>query len=153
MYKYLIVGVALLIIGSAGYYFRSSGGSDLVTQAIAANDNEDGTSSSDVFSGPFVCEIGCSAPTYFLLHDDTTLEILTKDEAGERVGLATGSWGVGNGGAIVFLIDAVTTGTTSPSYSFVAKKASSYRITKFSAKIKNLGLENPSFKRIGENEY
>ena len=153
MYKYLIVGVTVLLLGSAGYYFRTSSGTDMIEQAVAMNDGTNYAGATEVFSGPYRCTIGCPTTTIFVLHDDSTFEALTTSGDGERSPFATGSWGVGNGGALVFVIDPVTNGTTSPPFSFMAKKVSSYKLMKFSAKIKNFGLKDPTFTRISESDY
>lgn len=153
MYKYLIVGVTFLVIGGAGYYFNATGGGDLVIQAVAqTNGNEGGVKGVDVFSGVYECDVstGCKKLTRFLLNDDTTFEIKEIYEDGDvESSVRTGSWGVAHGGVLVFIIDPVTTGTTSPSFSFVAKKVNGIKISGFSSKVKLLGnIENPTLTRI-----
>ena len=155
MYKYLILGVTFLVLGGAGYYFNSSGGSDLLVRAIAQTDGQDyGVSGIEVFSGRYECinTEGCTVATYFMLNNDTTLEITQyNEEAGNEVTVSTGSWGVGSGGAIVFLVDPVTSGELSPPFSFVAKKISTLKLSGFSGKIKTYrGLNNPTFTRISD---
>ncbi len=152
MYKYLIVGVTFLVLGGAGYYFNSSGGGDLIVQAIATADGENyGVSGIEVFSGKYECvEVdGCSPATYFVLNGDTTLEITSRKEGEEEQTIGTGTWGVGTGGALVFIIDPITTIPTRPGFSFVAKKIDSLRISGFSNKISLYeGLKDPIFTRI-----
>lgn len=152
MYKYLIVGVTLLVVGGAGYYFNSSGGSDLIVQAIAQTDGENyGVSGIEVFSGTYSCDAsdGCEQVTTLILSGDTTLEITRLDEEGLEQQIGTGSWGVGTGGALIFLINPTTSGTTTAAFSFVAKKISILKLSGFSSKIKSYeGLNNPTFTRV-----
>ena len=151
MYKYLIIAVTFFGVGGAGYYFNSSGGGDLLVRAIAESDNKEGVSSEEIFSGTYRCtlESGCTTTTYFVLHSDTMLEINQENmETGELTAVGSGSWGVGQGGAIVFLIDARDSGVT-PGFSFVAKKIDILKLSGFSSKIKQYpGIENPTFRRV-----
>lgn len=153
MYKYLIVGVTFLVLGGAGYYFNSSGGGDLIVQAIATTDGQNyGVSGVEVFSGKYECGTsdGCSSTTYFVLNGDTTLEITSvKEGEDDEQTIGTGTWGVGSGGALVFIIDPVTTAPTRSGFSFVAKKIDSLTISGFSNKVSSYeGLKDPTFTRI-----
>lgn len=146
MYKGLIVLVAFLLIGGAGYYFEKAGVPDLVVQDI----NRDGArggygvSAVEVFSGEYECveNTGCKNKTRIVLGQDTTLDI-TAVVDGEDVSLGQGTWGIGTNGALVIVLQ-----NTNPS-SLIAKKISTLRITGFSQK-KGLfpGMTNPTFKRV-----
>lgn len=150
-YKYLIVGVTFLVLGGAGYYFNSSGGSELMVQAISSGDAvHDGVTGIEVYSGTYECTMddGCLSSTYLILNSDTTLEISQENEVGHQT-LFTGSWGIGNSGILVFIIDPVTIGTTTPGFSFVAKKVSTLTISNFSnAKKLPEGMAASVFTRI-----
>lgn len=153
MYKYLIVGVTFLVLGGAGYYFNSSGGGDLVAQAIVNGDGAKGGTSAELYSGTYECtsDTGCETPYLFILNDDTTFEVLevvgTEEEDTKKL-ISTGSWGLGSGGTIVFLIDAIPS-ENKVSFSIIAKKITSLKISDFTNTKKLYpGMKSPIFKRI-----
>lgn len=151
----MIVGVTILLLGGAAYYFNRTGGADLLVQAVAQGDATGGVSATEVYSGTYTCtsESGCEKKLFLILNGDTTLEIqeqLSIDEGDGRKTIGTGSWGVGNGGAIIFLVDAITT-DNKKGFSLIAKKVSSLKISAFSNP-KNFypGMKDPEFTRISE---
>ncbi len=154
MYKYLILGITLCILGGAGYYFNSSGGSDLIVRAITQSDDTYDTSALEVFSGTYECteDSGCSTSMKLILNTDTSLKLVEVTE-GDEVVIGTGLWGIGKSKSLVFIINPITTGSTSVSISLIAKKVEGLALSEFSSK-KTLysGMINPSFKRIS-NEY
>ena len=151
MYKTLIIGVSLLLIGLAGYSFTKAGIPELVAQNIEQDKGNKGygVSAFEVFSGIYECiELsGCRNTTRLILQQDTTLDISAVID-GEEVSLGRGTWGIGSNGALVLMLQN-TEGT--PGKSLIAKKISTLKISGFSNK-KNLfpGMENPTFTRIKE---
>jgi hypothetical protein len=150
MYKGLIVAIALLLIGGAGYYFKQAGVPDLVVQDI----NRDGArggygvSAIEVYSGEYECveNTGCKNKTRIVLGQDTTFDIVAEIE-GEKVSLGQGTWGIGTNGALVIVLQ-----NTNPN-SLIAKKISTLKITGFSEK-KGLfpGMKDPIFTRVKTSE-
>jgi hypothetical protein len=146
MYKGLIVVVALLLIGGAGYYFKQVGVPDLVVQDI----NREGTrggygvSALEVYSGEYECveNTGCKNKTRIVLGQDTTFDIVATVD-GEEVSLGQGTWGIGTNGSLVIVLQ-----NTDPN-SLIAKKISTLRISGFSEK-KGLfpGMKDPTFTRV-----
>lgn len=109
MYKYMIVGLTLLILGYAGYYFTTSGGGDLLTKAITQSiESQEGITVAQLFSGEYECieEDGCQYPVKIVLLDDTTFELFyTQTETGEEIPVAQGTWGVGKNNKLILLVD------------------------------------------------
>ncbi len=154
MYKYLVIGASLLIILAAGYYFNTTGGSDLVAQAVTQGTSDsEGVSAEQVFSGTYECgaSSGCLIETKFILNDDTTLEVTASVEENYEIKesvLGQGSWGIGNGGALVLMLNKELNASSSYPTSIIAKKITNLVITDFSTK-KSLypWMKNPVFKR------
>lgn len=152
MYRYLIYAVTALIIGGAGYYFHSAGVPELVVSDIANNDRRgNGVSAIEVFSGVYQCDesSGCKNVTKLILAEDTTLDVVAIVD-GQDVSLGQGTWGVGQGGALVFILRRED--GKNPS-SLIAKKINSTKISELTPK-KGLfdGMENPVFTRVRENQ-
>lgn len=150
MYKGLIVVVALLLIGGAGFYFKKAGVPDLVVKDIQ-NDGKKGgygVSAIEVYSGEYECveHTGCKNKTRIVLGQDTTFDIVATID-GQEVSLGQGTWGIGTNGALVIVLQ-----NTNPN-SLIAKKISTLKITGFSEK-KGLfpGMTNPTFTRVKSAE-
>jgi hypothetical protein len=109
MYKYMIIGLTLLTLGYAGYYFNTSGGGDLLTKAITQTiEAQEGVTIAQLFAGEYECakEDGCDNPVKIILVDDTTFELLyTEKESDEETLAAQGTWGVGNNNKLILLVD------------------------------------------------
>jgi hypothetical protein len=79
MYKTLIVGVALMVFVSAGYYINKVGG-PLITDAIAGNRPNYDTPpiDQDAIPGMYVCDSlsGCANKYVLLLKSDQTAEMI-----------------------------------------------------------------------------
>ncbi len=151
LYKQLIYGVTLILIGTAGYYFHAAGVPGLVAQGSKDNRGS-GVGAAEVFSGTYMCDenSGCNVPIKLVLEDDTTLDIISTVE-GIDSSLGQGTWGVGTGGAIIMMIR--NPGGQDENYpsSLIAAKVSSLRITGFSKKKPLLpGMKDPVFKRVDD---
>ncbi len=105
----MIIGLTFLILGYAGYYFRASGGSDMLTKAITQTiEAQEGVTIAQLFSGEYECieEDGCQYPVKIILLDDTTFELFyTQTDTGEEVPVAQGTWGVGKNNKLILLVD------------------------------------------------
>ncbi len=145
-YKGLIVAVALLLIGGAGYYFKQAGVPDLVVQDINRDGQRGGygVSAIEVYSGEYECveNTGCKNKTRIVLGQDTTFDIVAEVD-GQDVSLGQGTWGIGTNGALVIVLH-----NTNPN-SLIAKKISTLKISGFSEK-KGLfpGMKDPTFTRV-----
>ncbi|MBP6888565.1 MAG: hypothetical protein KBC21_02560 [Candidatus Pacebacteria bacterium] len=108
-YKYLIIGVPLLLFIYAGYYFNSSGGGDLLTKAFNQTvQSKEGVTLIQLFAGQYECleDGGCMYPVKLLLIDDTTFELTyTNTENEEVVTVAQGTWGIAQKNKLVLLTD------------------------------------------------
>jgi hypothetical protein len=150
MYKGLIVVVALLLIGGAGFYFRQAGVSDLVAQNINKESSRGGygVSAVEVYSGEYECveNTGCKNKTRIVLGQDTTFDIIANVE-GQDVSLGQGTWGIGTNGALIIVLQ-----NTNPN-SLIAKKISTLKISGFSER-KGLfpGMKDPTFTRVRSTE-
>lgn len=146
MYKGLIVMVALLLIGGAGFYFKKAGVPDLVVQDINRQGSHGGygVSAIEVYSGEYECveNTGCKNKTRIVLGQDTTFDIVATID-NQEVSLGQGTWGIGTNGALVIILQ-----NTNPN-SLIAKKISTLRISGFSEK-KGLfpGMTDPTFNRV-----
>lgn len=146
MYKGLIIAIALLLIGGAGYYFKQAGVSDLVTKDIGRESSKGGygVSATEVYSGEYECaEVnGCKNKTRMTLGQDTTFDIVANVD-GQDISLGQGTWGIGTNGSLVIVLQSGTPN------SLIAKKISTLKISGFSTK-KGLfpGMENPTFNRV-----
>lgn len=155
MYKYLIVGVMLLIMGYAAYYFNTSGGSALLTKAATQSiESRDGVSVAQLFSGEYVCEEedGCTYPVKIILIDDTTFELFyTVTETQEEIAVAQGTWGVGTNNKLILLVDKRLSQPSVPGS--LSGKIDTIKIREF-AKKKDLfdWMKNPTFTRTGSSE-
>lgn len=156
VYKGLIIGVALLIVGGALYYFQAQGTTSLISQGVkqGANGKSYGVSAMEVFSGLYECkeDSGCKYETKLLLEDDTTLDITATIE-GQEVSLGQGTWGIGKDGSLVLVLQTTDSVAGGPPRSLIAKKISSLRISGFSNK-KSLfqGMTNPTFVRVKNDD-
>jgi hypothetical protein len=145
-YKGLIIVVALLLIGGAGYYFKQAGVQGLVTQDINRDGAKGGygVSATEVYSGEYECTEanGCKNRTRMILGQDTTFDIVANID-GQDVSLGQGTWGIGTNGALVIVLQ------EGKPNSLIAKKISTLRISGFSDK-KGLfpGMTNPTFNRV-----
>ena len=83
MYKYLIVGVTLMIIGGSGYYIHKAGGGELITNAITSDTppNQD-PPTLDGVTGVYVCDLssGCTKKYILILKSDQTTELSLTNE-------------------------------------------------------------------------
>jgi hypothetical protein len=109
MYKALILFCAILLLGSAFYYFRTGDGGLLLERAITQTiSKQEGVTLIQLFSGNYKCEPedGCTFPVELKLYDDTTFELLYKNiEAQEEIQVAEGIWGVGNNNKLILILD------------------------------------------------
>lgn len=155
MYKYLIIAVVFFLIGGAGYYYRESGVGDLVTQDIVQDKNGKGygVSAIEVFSGMYECTAtnGCRDTTRISLQQDTGADIIATID-NQEISLGRGTWGIGNDGSLVLIIQRTTISSSTPS-SLIAKKISTLKLSGFSTK-RGLfpGMTNPTFLRIGNEQ-
>ncbi len=152
MYKLLIFGIAIVLIGGAGYYYNSTGVPSLIAQNIENGEKGGyGVSAAQVFSGTYECgpENGCEVVTHMILEEDTTLDIIAIID-GKDTPLGQGTWGIGTNGALILLLR-TPMAASSDGYptSMTANKMSGIRISGFSNK-KPLfpGMKNPTFVRI-----
>lgn len=89
MYKYLIVGVALLFLVSGGYYINKAGGGDLLASAFSKPPQSNlPPPTLESVTGVYTCDTssGCNNKFVLLLRDDQTAEmiqLLNTDESSE----------------------------------------------------------------------
>ena len=79
MYKYLIIGIALMFVTGSGYYLNKSGGLNLIYKASKSSGPLNLTQlTRDEISGLYVCDesSGCIHKHLLLLQDDLTVEML-----------------------------------------------------------------------------
>lgn len=79
MYKYLIIGIALMFVTGSGYYLNKSGGLNLIYKASKSSGPLNLTQlTRDEISGLYVCDesSGCIHKHLLLLQDDLTAEML-----------------------------------------------------------------------------
>jgi hypothetical protein len=79
MYKYLIIGIALMFVTGSGYYLNKSGGLNLIYKASKSSGPLNLTQlTRDEISGLYVCNesSGCVHKHLLLLQDDLTAEML-----------------------------------------------------------------------------
>lgn len=150
VYKALIYSVTALLIGGAGYYFHLAGVPDLVVQNATGDRKASGVSAIEVFSGTYECDTasGCTTVTRLILQEDTTLDIVGIVD-GQDFSFGQGTWGIGNNGSLILLIQQKPDYATSsyPS-SLIANKISSFKLAGFSKKKGLLpGMTNPIFTR------
>ncbi len=149
-YKYLIVLVPLLILGYAGYYFNTSGGSQMLTTAFTQDiKGEGGVSTFQLFSGTYECDVeaGCEHPVKVILLDDTTFEMTYTDvESSSEIPVAAGTWGVGQKNKLTLLIDRRVSQPTIPNS--IHAVIDTMRIKEFSKKKQIFEwMKNPTFTR------
>jgi hypothetical protein len=147
MYRNLIYTVTAILIGGAAYYFHTAGVPGMITNGGDKRGN--GVSAIEVFSGVYTCGAtdGCETETKLVLQQDTTLDIISIVD-NEQVSLGQGTWGIGKGGSLVFVIN--RSDGASPT-SLIAKKVTHMKIEGFPTKKKLFpGMENPSFTRVRE---
>ncbi|MEN9881159.1 MAG: hypothetical protein RLZZ308_342 [Candidatus Parcubacteria bacterium] len=151
MYKYMVVGLTVLVLGYAGYYFNSSKGGDMLVQAVAESQGvSSGVTFVEVYSGRYECgELdGCAVPTYFDLEEGARFSVFYTQDDGTVQPLHAGSWGVGNDGYIVFFVEESSTTTQKISNSIIAK-INSLTISSFSKKKTIYSwMKEPIFTRI-----
>ena len=152
MYKQLIYGVTILLIGAAGYYFNTAGVPGLIVSG-STDKRGNGVSAAQVFSGTYLCDetSGCKNPIKLILEDDTTVDIIaTVDEHDSSLG--QGTWNVSPNGSIVMALR--NPGIDDPNYpsTVTASKVSSVKITGFSSKSLLPGMEEPVFRRVKTDE-
>lgn len=151
VYKILIYSITILLIGGAGYYFHLAGVPDLIVQNATGDRKASGVSAIEVFSGTYECDTdsGCNTVTRLILQDDTTLDIVGTID-GQDFSFGQGTWGIGNNGSLILLIQRKPdTATTSYPSSLIANKISSIKLAGFSTKKGLLpGMKNPIFTRV-----
>lgn len=80
MYKYLIIGVTLIILYGSGYYIWRSGGGELIRNAYATDVTTNlNPPTTETISGIYSCDIktGCSHKYTLFLKEDMTVELLS----------------------------------------------------------------------------
>jgi hypothetical protein len=146
----MIVGLTLLILGYAGYYFTNSGGGDLLTKAITQTiESQEGVTVAQLFSGEYECieSDGCQYPVKIVLLDDTTFELFyTQTETGDEIPVAQGTWGVGKNNKLILLVDKRFSLATLPNSIYGV--IDTIKIRDFSKKTQLFAwMENPIFTR------
>jgi hypothetical protein len=153
MYRHLITGAILLLVGTGLYFFHQSGASELVANDIERGGKGHGVDALEVFSGAYICDetSGCQGKTKLILEKDTTLDINYIDENGQEANLGQGTWGIGSNGAAIFLLQTLASSTYPKS--LTANKVSIMKISGFSNKKKLFpGMKDPVFTRIKNND-
>ncbi|MCF7843726.1 hypothetical protein K9M47_02410 [Candidatus Gracilibacteria bacterium] len=121
MYKYLIIGIALMFTLSGSYYINKAGGGDLIEKVISGNTPTNSLPPSpESVSGVYVCSksFGCNSKFILLLKNDMTAKIVHENEKSEmfevldineldassELDTETGFWDIGIQGMLVVTI-------------------------------------------------
>lgn len=146
-------GVTLLLLSAGVYYIYNPKNSEFVEQATAQGDaNSYGVTAMQVFSGKYLClpDDGCATRTMLRMYDDATFEFTEFLDNGDIPVLGTGNWGVGKGGALIFMVTPVKQSSTVARFSIIAKKVSTLSISNFSKPEFFPNIIKPIFVRVGE---
>jgi hypothetical protein len=90
MYKYLVVGVTVIIILGAGYYLRTSGGATLIGDAYAQDAHTSlNPTSIEAIPGVYFCDnsSGCVSTSTLVLKDDNTLDMTTVSTSSSEISI------------------------------------------------------------------
>lgn len=152
MYKSLIVGMSVLLIGLAGFFLQKGGLGGLLVNGAHENGESlsEGSSAAEVFSGIYECnqKSGCKNLSHLFLNDTKMLN-LNATINGQNVTLGEGHWDVRKDGSMVLVFQKTDETFGGVPRSIIAKKISILKIKGFSNnKALFDGMSNPTFVRV-----